>query len=213
MSIPDEVRAEAYVELARQFDELRWEEVSAQTASSMYNRFVKDKRIGGLLSPFMPENRIRVWIKDGPAKEYRRALEGVGPMASYTSRAYPGPSAIIESALGSGWELEQGTLEEKPMRCVARDRQDQMMRLVWGPPTALKEIFWNASLVRAKVPLDPLTIALTKPSSAPLSPLEWELARQLAELIDVDCAQVTYVAAKKPVQHIDAPEDASDRSS
>jgi hypothetical protein len=197
MKIPPEVREEVLAELARQFDTARWEEVSGAAASEMYDRFVKHPDIGGRLRPFMPDAKIRVWIKDGPAKEYRRALEGVGPIARYTSRSYPGPDAIVKSALGSNWFARAETVEEKPMRCFAEGGDEKSSFVIWGPLSALQGLVWNSCLLRAYDPRQSITIVITKPNSTPILGDEWGLVERLAKIVNADCRQVTYAVGRK----------------
>lgn len=196
-AIPAEVRAEVIEELVRQFDAAKWEEISANAASGMYDRFVKDPKIGGKLAPFMASDKVRVWIKDGPAKEYRRALEGIGPIAPFTKRAYPGPESVVRLALGDHWTPKPDTVEEKPMRCFAEGPGGQTMFVVWGPLSALQGLIWNSCLLRADAASQPITVVVTKPSAAPLSALEWELVKRLCGIVDAECKQVTYVVSRK----------------
>lgn len=198
MALPTAVRVEAYAELARQFDAARWEELSGSEASGMYDRFVRDPQVGGILRPFMSDAKIRVWIKDGPAKEYRRALEGIGPIAPYTSRAYPGADAIVGTALGPGWSVRTDTIEEKPMRCFADDGRGNSMFVAWGPLSALQGLIWNACLLRVSQPSASITVVVTKPSTAPLPDDDWDLVRRLATIVQADCRQVTYSVGRKP---------------
>ena len=196
-SIPAEVRVEVLKELARQLDAARWEESSSSEASEMYDRLVKDPNIGGRLLPFMAPEKVRVWIKDGPAKEYRRALEGVGPMAPYTSRAYPGPESVVRLALGDKWSVRAGTIVEKPMRCFADDPYGQSMFVIWGPFNALQGLIWNSCLVRAGDALEPIMIAITKPSGSPIPSSEWKLVQALSDIVDAECKQITYAVGRK----------------
>ncbi|MEU0091830.1 hypothetical protein [Kribbella sp. NPDC006257] len=196
-AIPLEVRTEVITELVRQFDAVRWEELSAHSASEMYDRFVKDPKIGLRLSAFMPAEKIRVWIKDGPAKDYRRALEGIGPIASFTNRAYPGPQSVVRLALGDQWVPRADTIEEKPMRCFAEDPRGQSMFVIWGPLSAIQGLIWNSCLIRVQDPLKPITVVVTKPNSAPLAAADWRLVEALSDIVDADCKQVTYAVSRK----------------
>lgn len=198
-TLPKEVRDAVLTELGKQFDAVRWEEASSSKTSEMYDRFVKDPAIGGRLKPFLAPEKIRVWIKDGPAKEYRRALEGQGYMEHFTARAYPGPEAVVRSALGPDWSARVETVEEKPMRCFAVDENEQSMFVIWAPFSGLQGLIWNSCLLRAEDPYEPITIVVTKPNSAPINPDEWGLVERLAEIVDAECKQVTYaVTRKKP---------------
>lgn len=196
-ALPADVRTEVITELFRQFDAARWEELSSPAASEMYNRFVKDPKIGGRLAPFMTGERVRVWIKDGPAKEYRRALEGTGTFASFTNRAYPGAESVVRLALGDQWALKPDTLEIKPMRCFAEDANGQSMFVIWGPISALRDLIWHSCLIRAEDPLKPITVVVAKPNSAPLPTNDWKLVQTLTKVVDAHCEQVTYSVNRK----------------
>ena len=163
----------------------------------MYERFVKDPKIGGALAPFLGEGAIRVWIKDGPAKEYRRALEGKGMMADYTTRAYPGADAVVRAALGAPWKVTSGSVEEKPMRCSARGPDKQTVFVIWGPVASLKELVWHAMLRRVNDPQQAIALVITKPSNAPLASEDWNMSRRMAKVLGADCSQITYAVSKK----------------
>lgn len=197
VSLPDTLRGEVIGELVRQFDSMRWEELSNPERTLAYTRLVKDARVGGRMRAFMAEGDIRVWIKDGPAKEYRRALEGVGPLAPYTGRAYPGPDAIVKAALGQSWSPRSGSVEEKPMRCFAVDGSGQSIFVIWGTIASLKDLVWHAAVTRAKEPSESITLAIAKPTNAPLEGENWKLALKLARMIEAECKQVTYAVGMK----------------
>jgi hypothetical protein len=196
--VPSDMRTAVIEELVRQLDAARWEEMPPSAASEMYGRFVKDPKIGGRLLPYMPAEKVRVWIKDGPAKEYRRALEGIGPIASFTNRAYPGPESVVRLALGDQWSPKPDTLEEKPMRCFAENSAGQLMFVIWGPLSALQGLIWNSCLIRAEDSSKPITVVVTKPNSAPLPANEWNLVKSLCDIVGADCKQVTYAVSRKP---------------
>lgn len=195
--VPADVRSEVIGEIVRQFDAARWEELSSHEASEMYDRFVKDPKIGVRLSTYMPADKVRVWIKDGPAKEYRRALEGIGPVAPYTKRAYPGPESVVRLALGDQWSPREGAIEEKPMRCFADDQDGHSMFVIWGPFSALQGLIWNSCLIRAEHPSQPITVVVTKPKSASMPNKDWELVKRLCDIVEAECQQVTYAVSRK----------------
>jgi hypothetical protein len=196
-TIPPNVRDAVLVELIRQLDEMKWEELAASDTSTWYHRFVRDENIGGRLVQYMSEAEIRVWIKDGPAKDYRRALEGRGSYAQYTTRAFPGPEFIVRVALGVGWTLVADSVEEKPMRCLAQSKS-QVKFLIWGPTKSLKDLVWHAMVKLAENPHTAITLVVTRPSVTRLTGDEWTLAEKLAKVIDVECRQVTYSVTRKP---------------
>lgn len=195
-TVPPKIREEVLIELVRQLDEVKWEELAAHDTSAWYNRFVRDENIGRRLAQYMSEVEIRVWIKDGPAKEYRRALEGRGSYSQYTSRAFPGPEVIVRAALGNDWTLTADSVEEKPMRCLAKSG-DQMKFLIWGPTKSLKDLVWQATVTLAENPHTAITLVITRPSATRLTGDIWSLAERLSKVIGVECRQVTYAVSRK----------------
>jgi len=195
-TVPPGIREAVLIELIRQLDEVRWEELSPSGTSARYSRFVRDENIGRRLAQYMSDAEIRVWIKDGPAKEYRRALEGRGSYAQYTSRAFPGPEFIVHATLGKGWRLVDNSVGEKPMRCRAQ-LGDQAQFLIWGPTKSLKDLVWQASVTLAENPHTAITLVITRPSAARLDGDAWALAEKLSKVLDVECKQVTYAVGRK----------------
>ena len=90
MRLPDEVREAALEYAYRVFDRRRWEQVAAGERGAVFDELVADQTFSGPLRPYMTEGQIRVWLKDSAAKEYPRALEGIGGTAQFTPRRYPG---------------------------------------------------------------------------------------------------------------------------
>src|SRR5262249_25116959 len=85
----------------------------------------------------------RHWIKDGPMKEYARALAGVGKFAKYASPSARGPSELARMALGDEWDAVPNSEGIKPLQCLAR-RDDDLVRLIWGPAKDFKHLLWAA---------------------------------------------------------------------
>lgn len=191
MRLPDDVR-EATLEYAyKVFDHRRWERVPVGERGAVYDELVADQAFGGLLRPYMTEGQIRVWLKDTVAKEYPRALEGIGGTARFTPRRYPGPDAIVQAALGIGWMVVGGSIEQKPMRCEARNPQGESVTVFWGPLRGLRDLYWAASRVRG-LSKARVAIVITRPSMTPPPADEWSNAEALCELIGVDLFSVMY---------------------
>lgn len=161
-SVPDDVRREVAASLYKQLDELRWEELSSRDKSEAYGNFVTDPTIGRRLAPYLGSDRIRVWIKDGPAKEYCRALEGVGAYAGYTRRAFVGPQGVVSAVLGGSWTVREGSVEDKPMRCWVDSPDGASRFVIWGAYQGLKDLVWQAVLHRADHPESEPVIVLTR---------------------------------------------------
>lgn len=195
---PQAIREAALIKLYAEFDLLQWEQLATADKSDAYERFLNDPDVGGTLGTYMDPGSIRVWIKDGPAKEYVRALEGVGPYATYTGRAFPDPRNVIRKVLGDSWLLKAGSLAEKPMRCEADSVDGQRRFLIWGTFAALKDLVWHALLHRIESPTSVPVLVVTRPTIAPLQPPQREQAEAMCELIGAEFYSIVRVASAKP---------------
>jgi hypothetical protein len=196
--LPDSVRHEAISRIYQRLDELRWEERSSRECSAAYSAFLADPLIGGALAPFMSRDRVRLWIKDGPAKEYRRALQGTGPYAHFSARRFPGAEWVAETAAGPGWEPVEDSFRDKPIRCVIQNGES-FRHLIWGPLQGYKDLLWQAMNSRVESPgyLSPL-IVVTKSGPAPLSGAQWRRPLALASIAGCELRQLTLTAMPKP---------------
>ena len=142
--LPEAIRAEVVKELYRQAADLDWELLPLTQKKLQYRKWVEDPRVGARLRPFLDDHRIGTWIKDTPMKEYARAQEGFGHLAAFASSRYtPGPEALIQIALGADWKIRQGSLDEKPMHCLAESGVAQRY-VCWGPPNTIRDLVWAA---------------------------------------------------------------------
>lgn len=195
---PQAVRDKVIAALYAEFDSLQWEQLPTRDKSDAYERFLTSPDVGGSLDPYMDPGAIRVWIKDGPAKEYGRALEGVGSYARYTNRGYPGPQGAIDKILGDEWSLTPDSLADKPMRCEARTEQGERRFVLWGPFSALKELIWHALLHRVQAPMVSPLLVVTRPTIAPLQPSQRKQAEAMCQLIGAEFQSIVRVAVAKP---------------
>ena len=76
-TVPKEIRHEVVRALYQQVETMNWELMSPQQKSQQYARWIDDPAIGGRLTQFQSAEDARVWLKDGPMKEFARALDGV----------------------------------------------------------------------------------------------------------------------------------------
>ncbi len=95
---------------------LSWEGLGHTARSEQYERWVSSADVGDRLSLYMPVERVRVWIKDGPVKEYPRARWGravrkprTGVVGSGRGRA-----ASPRCQLGAGRGIAQGQTPASP---------------------------------------------------------------------------------------------------
>jgi len=147
--------------------EFGWADLSTSERSSHYEKWASDPEIISALSPHIPRERIRVWIKDGPMKEYVRARRGIGSYARFVPRAEDFEGQIISRVLGEGWELTPGSVEVKPMRFIALNAElEDKCTVLWGSKPDLKHIVWaylnmpettNVKLVFLATPQEPIS--------------------------------------------------------
>ncbi len=163
--LPDSLRREVVAEVYRQAGVLDWDGLTDKRRSAVYDQWLDDPAIGGKLTRFLPRERARVWLKDVPMKEYARARNGIGPYSDLVTSRLPSPGQIARKVLGSGWDVIDGTISEKPNRCVISDGNEERL-MMWGPPKTLRDIMWAGinALVDGK-PTPILVVAMSHAQS------------------------------------------------
>ncbi|WP_433658192.1 hypothetical protein ACQPW1_40180 [Nocardia sp. CA-128927] len=188
ISVPPEVRDAVLRELYRQVGMLDWEEMSSRDKTKYYTQWVEDPMIGGELADYYTAEGMRVWIKDGPLKEYARALENVGPFARYATRRLSPPSEFIREVLGDSWTMVPGSLGEKPMHCRAESGATRRY-LCWGRPRTFRDLLWaavNQAVTGGSRPLIIVFVTGTQPVEDKLEPQH----ERIAQHCGVDLAYV-----------------------
>jgi hypothetical protein len=142
-SVPREVRDAVVRVLYRQVETMDWELLSPQQKSQQYARWIDDPAIGGRLTAFQSAEDARVWLKDGPMKEYARALDGVGLFADFTNKRLSGPDELVRRALGEDWSIVPASHGEKPLHCLATDGTTTRY-VCWGKPGTFRDLVWAA---------------------------------------------------------------------
>lgn len=186
--LPEAIRAEVISELYHQAADLDWELLPAAQKKNQYRKWIEDPRVGGRLRGFLDDHRIGTWIKDTPMKEYTRAQEGFGSMATYTLRRFPGPDHLIEAALGEGWRILPGSLDEKPMHCIAFSGTIERY-VCWGRPNTFRDLTWAAVNKAITMPIRPMII-VTIQDGLVVSAAEQALQRSIAEHCRVDICHI-----------------------
>lgn len=189
--LPDDVKDEALAYVYAEFDRRKWEQVPSGDRGAVYAELIADERFSGLLAPYLKPEDMRVWLKDSAAKEYPRALEGIGPAARHTKRGYPGPGAIVAATLGEGWSVVQDSIEQKPMRCSVVSAAGESTVLIWGPRRMLSNLHWAASVARVEG-AERVVLAVTRPTMAKPPAVDWLEVKALCELIGVEAFSVMY---------------------
>lgn len=168
MAMPKKIEMEIVSLLYADARELDWEHLTDTEKNINYNRWAEDPRFTDRLSLWIktPLER-RVWIKDGPMKEYARARNGVGKYAAVLD----GPSAEVSDhvrmALGAGWRIDPSTLQIKPLRVLAR-RANETVRFAWAPAKDFKHLVWAAIKAQAYGDSDPWVLCVVSSFEKPI---------------------------------------------
>ncbi len=197
MRLPDEVREQALTYAYEVFDRKRWEQVAPGERGGVFDDLIADARFNEPLRPFLTPAQMRVWLKDSAAKEYPRALEGIGPTARFTKRRYAGPGVIVRSVLGDDWDVVPSSVEQKPMRCRAVNKSGQEATLIWGPFRVLRDLYWAASGARIGGG-QRVAVVITRPTMATLPTDQWTQVEAFCGLIRVEAFSVMYTPRVLP---------------
>lgn len=191
MKLPEKVRDSALSYAYSVFDRKRWEQVGASLRGAVYDELIADEKFSEMLRPYATTAQMRVWLKDSAAKEYPRALEGIGPTACYTKRGYPGPSVLVTATLGADWRVVSGSTDQKPMRCRVKSSSGEVVLMTWGPHKSLRDLYWAASAAKVNGE-ERILIVITRPTMTELPKDDWERVRKFGDLIGAEVFSVMY---------------------
>jgi hypothetical protein len=142
--LPADIRDAVIERLYADAERIDWENLSVAEKSKQYANWLEDEEIGGRLLSFKPsELAVRLWMKDGPMKEYSRAVLGVGPNAGYVDNPRCTPDSVVRAALGTGWAVVPGSVEVKPARCRASGPEREVV-VIWGKKEDFKYLIYAA---------------------------------------------------------------------
>jgi hypothetical protein len=139
--LPDELRRAVVAEVYSQAGNMDWDGLTDRQRSTVYDRWLDDPNIGRQLTRFLSRERARVWLKDVPMKEYARARSGIGVYSDLATIRLPTPGQIARQVLGEDWDLVDGTIREKPNRCLVSNHRGERL-MIWGPPKTLRDLVW-----------------------------------------------------------------------
>lgn len=143
MLLPGALRAEVVTALYADANSLRWATLGPQDRTASFNRWVEDANVGGRLASYMSPEQARLWIKDGPMKEYARAMRGLGRFAEFGRQGGTGPQDVVTHALGPGSRID-GNVGTKPPHCMAFAQDGTAGYLTWGDANSFKHLLWAA---------------------------------------------------------------------
>jgi len=168
---------------------LGWEGVSPGDRTAQYAIWLEDPEIGGVLQQYMTIDRARVWLKDGPMKEYARARMGVGKYSALVRTGRAEPAALVRQALGEGWELVPGTTGIKPLHATAA-RGDERVNIFWGPVKDFKHLLWAALEAMDDPGAPPATVIVIETLAQPATTAEKHRQTRFAQRCGFSLAHI-----------------------
>lgn len=142
--VPEAQLAEIITALYDDAQAQNWTHLSPGDRSRLYSAWVEDERVGAVLTHYMTPEAARAWIKDGPMKEYGRALRGAGRYARFGRKGGTTAEDIIKEALGEDWTLVEGTTGVKPFHAEAIRGNSETSYVAWGESGNFKNLVWAA---------------------------------------------------------------------
>ena len=178
--IPATVERTVVAKLYSQAESLEWSDLTPKKRSAQYDKWLEDPEIGGKLVQYLTPAAARVWVKDGPMKEWTRARNGVGKYASFVSGSSSVLQKIVRKALGEDWDIRPETLKVKPLRAVASCGGNEAV-ITWAPPNGLKHMIWAALAASASGDSRDWTVCVTETLTNPTPENERQWHRRLAD--------------------------------
>ncbi|KRQ22489.1 MULTISPECIES: hypothetical protein [Mycobacteroides] len=188
--IPPNIELIVAQQLYTQAIELDWTNLTPQQRSAQYVKWLEDPYVGGKLADYLTPSAARVWIKDGPMKEWTRAVSGVGKYAALVVDTESLPRRIVQKILGSEWQPSAGTLRVKPLRVTLVNGEDEVV-LTWAPANGLKHMVWAALKASAEGDVRSWIVCVTDTFTKPTPANEKQAHQQIAERCGLRLVHVT----------------------
>lgn len=166
MKIPKDIEQKVVSKLYTDARRLEWASLTPQQRSAQYAKWIIDSEVGGRLREYLSDAATRVWIKDGPMKEWSRSASGVGKYSAMVAGAEDVPQSLVLKTLGDDWEADKSTIRAKPLRIVARRAEEETV-VTWGASRDLKHLVWAALTAEAEGDLRPWVICLVETFTRP----------------------------------------------
>jgi hypothetical protein len=190
MRIPKEIEQKIVRKLYADAKTLDWATLTPQQHSAQYAKWVADTEVGGRLREYLSDAEARVWIKDGPMKEWSRSLSGVGKYAGLVEDAEDVPTKLVRKALGADWEADRSTIRAKPLRVVARKGEDETV-VTWAGSKDLKHLVWAALTANAEGDARPWVVCIVETFTKPTPANERNAQLRLAKRCGLRLVHVT----------------------
>ncbi len=181
--IPKDVETKVVRKLYADAASMDWAHLTPQQRSAQYSKWVQDSEVGGRLQEYLTAETARVWIKDGPMKEWSRSSNGVGKYAALVDGSQDTHSKLVRKALGEGWTVLPDSLRIKPLSLVAT-KDDEETVVTWAGASELKHMVWAALTANAEGDTRPWVLCVvgtfTKPTPANEKQAHQRLAQRCA---------------------------------
>jgi len=189
--IPPKVELAVVAQLYSDASELGWTSLRPRQRSAQYDKWLEDPDVGGKLKAYLSASGARVWIKDGPMKEWTRALSGVGKYATLVGDSASTQVKVVRKALGSDWEPRSDTLKVKPLRVVARNSEEDEAVVTWAPSSGLKHMVWAALTASAEGDVRDWVVCVTDTFTKPTPANEKQAHLRMAKRCGLRLTHVT----------------------
>lgn len=193
--LPPELEESVVRLLYQRAAELGWAHLTDSERTNQYQYWTDDPEIGGKLVLFIKKpEAVRVWMKDGPMKEYARAVNGIGKYSKFIDDDQIELRALIAKALGPGWLEVPGTQKIKPLRVTVcrKDDEGEERRFCWGPSRDLKHLVWRAIADQAEGDSVPWILCVVSPFTRPATKSELAEHKRLATRLGLEIVDITH---------------------
>ena len=163
----DEIEKRVVTRLFQDAHSLDWAHLAVTARSAQYAKWVQDAEVGGVLTRFMTPEQARVWIKDGPMKEWVRATSGIGKYAPLVPEPSATAAHLVHRALGADWSVRDETQRIKPLRVNAAHGEEEVT-FTWGPEKDFKHLVWAALQAGANGDSTPWVLCVTSTFKSPV---------------------------------------------
>jgi hypothetical protein len=178
--IPKDVENKVVSKLYADAAALDWAHLTPQQRSAQYTKWVQDSLVGGRLKEYLTAETARVWIKDGPMKEWSRSISGVGKYAALVEGSQDTHVKLVRKALGEDWTVLPDSLRIKPLRLVARKDEDETV-VTWAAASELKHLVWAALSASAEGDTRPWVLCVVGTFTKPTPANEKQAHQRLAQ--------------------------------
>lgn len=193
--LPADLEEAVVQRLYQRAAELGWPFLSDTERTNHYQYWIDDPEIGEKLLLFIKKpEAVRVWMKDGPMKEYARAVNGIGKYAKFVDERKIELRSLIAKALDPGWVEVPDTQKIKPLRVTIcrEDDEGEEKRFCWGPPRDLKHLVWRAVVDQAEGDAVPWVLCVVSPVTSPATNSELARHERLATRLGLDIVNITH---------------------